>query len=129
MNEISTSQLLLLVNLYVVLALLLFGISVRELFGQLRQGNRCNKKLRVIKFLIAIVPTLSCLALLAFGIFAMGMSHGSRPKDYQIILFILGCLSPIVLFLFCKSSFLCALLGRRQLSVGTIMDGQSLRRR
>ena len=99
MNELSTSQLLLIVNLYVVLALLVIGISARQLFCRLRRGNRSNKQLRFIKFFIAVVPMLSCLALLAFGIFAMGMSHGSGPKDYQVILFILGCLSPIVLFI------------------------------
>lgn len=99
MNELSTSQLLIIVNLYAVLGLLVLGISTRQLFYRLRRGQRFNQQLRVIKFLIAIVPMLSCLALLAFGIFAMGMSHGSGPKDYQVILFILGCLSPIVLFI------------------------------
>lgn len=99
MNELSTSQLLLLVNSYALIALLVFGVSARELFCQLIQGDRCKKKLRFIKFLIAIVPMLSCLALLMFGLFAIGMSHGSRPKDYQVILFVLGCLIPFALFI------------------------------
>jgi TPR repeat protein len=39
------------------------------------------------------------LGILAGGLFAIGMSHGSRPENYQVILFILGCLVPVVLLI------------------------------
>ena len=99
MSEISTSQLLLIVNAYVLLGLMVFAISARALICRLWEGGRRMKKLRSLRFLIAIVPMLSCLAALAFGLFALAMSHGSRPESYQVVLFVLGCLTPFVLLI------------------------------
>ncbi len=56
MSEISTSQLLLIVNAYVLLALMMFAMSVGALVCRLWEGCWCTKKLRSLKFLIAICP-------------------------------------------------------------------------
>ena len=97
MNELSAAQLLLIVNGYVFLAFLLFGMSARGIVCRVWDGKWCKKKLRFFRFLIAIIPMISCLAILAMGLFALGMSHGSRPENYQVALFILGCLGPFFL--------------------------------
>lgn len=99
MGDLSTTSLLLVVNAYVLLALLLFGLSASDLICRLKQGIRCAKRRRVSKFSVALPLMLSCLALLAMGVFAIGMAHGSRPKDYQVVLFILGCLVPFFLLI------------------------------
>lgn len=67
-----------------------------------------QKKLRSLKFLIAIVPMLTCLAALAFGLFALAMSHGSGPESYQVVLFVVGCLTPFVLLILWIIGFLAA---------------------
>lgn len=91
--------LLLIVNLYLLLAILLFALSANDLACQIRNGTRCAKHHRKIKFIVAFPLMLSCLAVLAIGIFAIGMSHGSRPEEYQVWLFILGCLAPFILLI------------------------------
>lgn len=99
MGDWSTTQLLLVVNCYVFLALALFALSGSDLLCRLRNGHRCARQHRLAKFLVAVPLALSCLALLAIGLFAVGVSHGSQPKTYQIFLFILGCLTPCLLLL------------------------------
>jgi TPR repeat protein len=106
MDDITATQLLLIVNLYVLLGIMIFAMSARALVCRLWKRNWCRKKLRAVKFLIAIVPMLSCLAALAFGIFAMGMAHGSRPENYEVILFVLGCLTPVFLLILWIIGFL-----------------------
>jgi TPR repeat protein len=49
---------------------------------------------------------ITCLAALAFGIFAIGMSHGSRPENYQVMLFVLACFTPFVLLILWIIGFL-----------------------
>lgn len=99
MGDLSTTSLLLVVNAYVLLALLLFGLSASDLICRLKQGIRCAKRRRVFKFSVALPLMLSCLAVLAMGVFVIGMAHGSRPKDYQVVLFIGGCLVPVLLLI------------------------------
>jgi len=106
MDNITATQLLLIVNFYVLLGIMIFVMSARALVCRLWKSNWCKKKLRAVKFLIAIVPMLSCLAALAFGIFAIGMAHGARPENYQVILFILGCLTPVFLLILWIIGFL-----------------------
>lgn len=106
MNDLSPSQLLLIVNGYVLLGLMVFAMSARALVCRLWEGSWCMKKLRLIRFLIAIVPMLTCLAALAFGLFVLGMSHGSGPENYQVALFVLGCLTPFALLILWIIGFL-----------------------
>jgi TPR repeat protein len=100
MGDLSTTLILLAVNAYVLLALSLFALSTSDLVCRLKQSIRCAKRRRKIKIIVAVPLMLSCLALLGIGLFVIGMSHGSRPKDYQVWLFILGCLAPFFLFIF-----------------------------
>ena len=97
MYDLTPIQRLLIVNAYLFLALVVFGLSANALVCRLKKGTRCAQRHRVIKSIVAIPLMLSCLALLAMGLFAIGMSHGSRPEGYQVVLFILGCLLPIIL--------------------------------
>jgi hypothetical protein len=99
MGDWSTTRLLLVVNGYVFLAFALLVLSGSDLLCQLRKGNRCARRHRLAKFFVAAPLALSCLALLAIGLFAVGVSHGSQPKTYQVVLFILGCLTPCLLLL------------------------------
>ena len=99
MGDWSTTRLLLVVNGYVFLAFALLVLSGSDLLCQLRKGNRCARRHRLAKFLVAAPLALSCLALLAIGLFAVGVSHGSQPKTHQVVLFILGCLTPCLLLL------------------------------
>ncbi len=101
MSELSAAQLLLIVNGFALLALLLFGMSARGIACRLWEVKWCKKKLGFFRFLIAIIPMISCLAVLAVGLFAVGMSHGSRPETYQAALFILGCLGSFFLLVAC----------------------------
>lgn len=97
MYDLDSIQLLLIVNFYLFLALALLGISVKALICHLKKGSRCAQRHRAIKSIVMIPLALSCLAALGIGLFAIGMSHGSRPEGYQVVLFILGCLLPIFL--------------------------------
>ncbi|MFW2365842.1 MAG: hypothetical protein ACN4GW_05455 [Desulforhopalus sp.] len=99
MINLSTTLLLFVVNCYVLLALALFTLSGSDLICQVRKGHRCARRHRWGKFLVAVPLALSCLAVLAIGLFAIGMSHGSQPKTYQLVLFILGCLTPCLLLI------------------------------
>ncbi len=99
MYDLTPIQLLLIVNAYLFLGLVVFGLSAKALVCRLRKGTRCSQRHRAIKSVVAIPLMLSCLALLAMGLFAIGMSHSSRPEGYQVVLFILGCLLPIVLLI------------------------------
>ncbi len=100
MSDLSTTQLLLIVNTYVLLAVSLLVLSANDLVCWLKQGSRCAKRQRAIKVIVAVPLMLSCLALLAFGLLLMGMSHGSGPKDYEIWLLVLACLTPFFLLIF-----------------------------
>jgi TPR repeat protein len=100
MNDLTPIQLLLIVNAYLFLGLVLFGLSAKALVCRLKKGTRCSQRHRAIISITSVPLMLSCLALLAMGLFAIGMSHGSRPEGYQVVLFILGCLLPIVLLIF-----------------------------
>lgn len=99
MHDLTPIQLLLIVNAYLFLGLVLFGLSANALVCRLKKGTRCAQRHRAIKSIVSIPLILSCLALMAFGLFAIGMSHGSRPEGYQVVLFILGCLLPIILLI------------------------------
>ena len=99
MYDLDSIQLLLIVNFYLFLALVVLGISVKALVCRLKKGSRCAQHHRVIKSIVTVPLALSCLAALAIGLFVIGMSHGSRPEGYQVVLFILGCLLPIVLLI------------------------------
>ena len=100
MGDWSTTQLLCVVNGYGFLALAVFALSGSDLLCLLRKRFRCARRHRLAKFLVAFPLALSCLSLLAIGLFAVGMSHGSQPKTYQVVLFILGCLTPCLLLIF-----------------------------
>jgi len=99
MGDFSTTQLLIVVNVYVLLGLALFALSGSDLICWSRRQDRSARRHRLWKLIVAVPLALSCLALLAIGLFAVGMSHGAQPKTYQIILFILGCLTPCLLLL------------------------------
>jgi hypothetical protein len=90
MSDLSTTYLLLIVNTYVLLTLSLFALSAGDLVCRLRKGSRCAKRHHALKCIVALPLMLSCLALLGAGLFTIGMAHGSRPKDYQLLLFVLG---------------------------------------
>ena len=94
MDNLTQIHLLIIVNAYLLLGFVLFGLSANDLVCQLQNGTRCVKRYRVIKAIVAVPLILSTLGLLAGGLFAIGISHGSRPENYQVILFILGCLAP-----------------------------------
>ena len=96
MGDLTPIQLLIVVNTYLLLAFVLFGLSSSDLVCQLQKGTRCAKRHRVIKSIVAVPLILSALGVLAIGLFAIGVSHGSRPENYQVILFILGCLVPVI---------------------------------
>lgn len=95
----STIPLLLVVNAYLLLALVVFGLSANDLVCHLKKGARCTQRHRRIKSIVAIPLMLSSLALLAFGLFVIGVSHGGKPEGYQVVLFILACLLPVVLLI------------------------------
>ena len=95
----STIPLLLVVNAYLVLTLVLLGLSANELVCHLKKGTRCTKRHRRIKSVVAIPLMLSSLGILAFGLFAIGVSHGGKPEGYQVVLFILACLLLVVLLI------------------------------
>ena len=95
----ATIPLLLIVNAYLFLALMVLGLSANDLVCHVKKGNRCTQNHRWLKSIVAIPLMLSCLALIAFGLFAMGVSHSSKPEGYQVVLFILGCLLPIILLI------------------------------
>ena len=95
----STIPLLLVVNAYLLLALVVFGLSANDLVCHLKKGTRCTQRHRRIKSIVAIPLMLSSLALLAFGLFAIGVSHGGKPEGYQVVLFILACLLPVILLI------------------------------
>ncbi len=99
MDILTAIPLLIIVNAYLLLAFVLFGLSANDLICQLQNGTRCAKRHRLIKSIVAVLLILSCLCLLALGLFAIGMSHGSRPENYQVVLFILGCLVPVILLI------------------------------
>jgi uncharacterized protein len=99
MNDLTPIQLLLIVNAYLFLGLVVFGLSANALVCRLKKGTHCSQRHRAIKSIVAIPLMLSCLSLLAMGLFAIGMSHGSRPEGYQVVLFILGCLLPVGLLI------------------------------
>ena len=82
-----------------LLALVVFGLSANDLVCHLKKGTRCTQRHRRIKSIVAIPLMLSSLALLAFGLFAIGVSHGGKPEGYQVVLFILACLLPVVLLI------------------------------
>ena len=99
MDYLTTIPLLIIVNAYLLLAFVLFGLSANDLVCQLQKGTRCAKRHRLIKSLVAVPLILSTLGVLAGGLFAIGVSHSSRPENYQVILFILGCLLPVILLI------------------------------
>ena len=99
MHDLTPIQLLLIVNAYLFLGLVLFGLSANALVCRLKKGTRCAQRHRAIKSIVSIPLILSCLALMAFGLFAIGISHGSRPEGYQVVLFVPGCLLPIILLI------------------------------
>ena len=99
MGDLTPIRFLIIVNTYLFLAFVLFGLSSSDLVCQLQKGTRCAKRHRVIKSIVAVPLILSTLGVLAIGLFAIGVSHGSRPEDYQVILFILGCLVPVILLI------------------------------
>ena len=72
--------LLLIVNAYLFLALMVFGLSVNDLACYLKKDPHCAQNHRWIKSIVAIPLILSCLAMLAYGLFAIGMAHGSNRK-------------------------------------------------
>ena len=76
---------------------MLLGLSANALICRLKKGARCAQRHRAIKTIVSIPLMLSCLGVIAIGLFAIGISHGSRPEGYQVVLFIIGCLLPIVL--------------------------------
>lgn len=97
MFDFSAIALLLTVNAYLALALMLFGFSARSLACLFLDNTRSVKRYRGIKAFVALLLILSCLALLAAGLFAVGMAHGSRPENYEVMLFVAGCLLPVLL--------------------------------
>ena len=99
MDNLTPIDLLIIVNAYLLLAFMLFGLSANDLVCQLQNGTRCAKRHRVIKSIVAVPLILSALGLLAYGLFAIGVSHGSRPENYQVVFFILGCLVPVILLI------------------------------
>ena len=96
---LTAIPLLIIVNAYLLLAFVLFGLSANDLVCQLQNGTRCAKRHRVIKSIVAVPLILSTIGLLAGGLFVIGMAHGSRPENYQVLLFILGCLVPVILLI------------------------------
>lgn len=96
---LTAIPLLIIVNAYLLLAFMLLGLSGNDLLCHLQNGTRCAKRHRLIKSIVAVPLILSTLALLAGGLFAVGMAHGSRPENYQVVLFILGCLVPAILLI------------------------------
>ncbi|MFT7460515.1 MAG: TPR repeat protein, partial [Planctomycetota bacterium] len=99
MSSLEPISLLLIVNAYLLLALALFALSASDLVCRLQSGSRCAKRHRLFKSIIAVPLILSALAVLAGGLFVVGLSHGSRPEDYQVILFIVACLALVMLLI------------------------------
>ena len=99
MDILTAIPLLIIVNAYLLLAFVLFGLSANDLVCQLQNRTRCAKRHHVIKSIVAVPLILSALGLLAGGLFVIGMAHGSRPENYQVVLFILGCLVPVILLI------------------------------
>jgi hypothetical protein len=98
-GNLTPVLLLLIVNAYMFLAFGLFGLSASDLVCQLQNGQRCAKRHRLIKSIVAVPLILSSLGLLAMGLFAVGMSHGSRPENYQVVLFVFACFVPVILLI------------------------------
>ena len=53
MGDLTPIQLLIVVNTYLLLAFVLFGLSSSDLICQLQKGTRCAKRHRVIKSIVA----------------------------------------------------------------------------
>ena len=98
MNNITDFQILLGVNAYLLFALAVFWFSAKNLVCRF-SGSEPFPQHRVAKTVVAVPLVLGCLAILAGGLFVIGLSHGSRPDDYQVVLFILGCLLPVILLI------------------------------
>ncbi|WP_028584043.1 tetratricopeptide repeat protein [Desulfogranum mediterraneum] len=103
MYELTSVQLLVLVHGYLFLAAALATLSAASLLRRYRsqapdREGPCPRSWRS-RALVALPLILSCLAILAIGLFALGLSHGSRPQGYQVVFFVLGCLLPVLLLL------------------------------
>ncbi|MFT5175161.1 MAG: TPR repeat protein [Gammaproteobacteria bacterium] len=85
------------VNAYGLLAVLLFALSASDFVYRAPAVARSARRNRLLKSVIALPLILSSLGALALGLFLLGMSHGSRPENYQAILFIVACLLPVAL--------------------------------
>ena len=99
MGDLTPIALLIIVNAYLLLAFVLLGLSNNDLICRLKKGTACAKRNRISKSIVATLLILSALGILAVGLFAIGVSHGSRPENYQVLLFILACLVPVILLI------------------------------
>lgn len=97
MHDFSSTHLLWTVNAYVLLIVTMLVLSADDLRCRVRGEARCARRRQLAKFFVAIPLILTVLGILAFGLFAIGMAHGSRPENYQVILFIAACLLLILL--------------------------------
>ena len=100
MSDLTPVQLLMVVNAYLVLALALFALSAADLVCRLQTGTRCAQRHRALKSMITLPLVLSTLGVLAFGLFLVGMAHGSRPADHEVVLFIIGWLRGVLNYIF-----------------------------
>ena len=124
MVDLTANQLLIVVNAYLFLGLLLFALSAKDLAWQLKEPARGAKRHRVLKSLVALPLILSTLGILAAGLFAVGMAHGSRPEDYQVALFVLGCLMLVTLLVIWAIGSLW--LDALWVATGTVLLGYTL---
>lgn len=99
MGDLTPILLLIIVNAYLLLAFVLFGLSGNDLVCRLQKGTACAQRHHISKSIVATPLILSTLGILAMGLFAIGVSHGSRPENYQVLLFILACLVPVILLI------------------------------
>jgi TPR repeat protein len=98
-GDLTPILLLIIVNAYLLLAFALFGLSGNDLVCRLQKGTACAQRHHISKSIVATPLILSTLGILAMGLFAIGVSHGSRPENYQVLLFILACLVPVILLI------------------------------
>ena len=102
MNDLTPNQLLIIVNAYALLAVVLVALSASDFVYRAPAAARSARRNRLLKSLVALPLILSSLGALMLGLFLLGMSHGSRPENYQAILFIVSCLLPVALLVICS---------------------------
>lgn len=80
--------------------LVLVGVlwfSVSDLVCHFRGASDCFKRRRIVKVIMSLALIFTVLAMLAVGLFALGMSHGSRPEGSTVLLVIAGAFVLMIL--------------------------------